>query len=249
MLLRTIKDVYIALLSELNKHESPPMLIEDFNYFFNKAVQIYINKRINIASIGQQVIDDLSELLVIGYSISSLQKNDNIYPVQFVASLPENYFHLLRCNSELKVISSSDTCPLQTNTLLYPKTSSITSKELQDISKNYYLQPSIKRVYYQEFAESTTYKLNLYCGDNASTIVNKIFIDYFRAPNEILLTQDDIYENVDNSQPLEFKPYINQEILNELLTLVLENFVDPRLTTNREINQSIGLPQQIQATK
>jgi len=81
MLLRTIKDVYIALLSELNKHESPPMLIEDFNYFFNKAVQIYINKRINIASIGQQVIDDLSELLVIGYSISSLQKNDNIYPV------------------------------------------------------------------------------------------------------------------------------------------------------------------------
>jgi hypothetical protein len=56
------------------------------------------------------------------------------------------------------------------------------------------------------------------------------------------LTEDDIYEVADNSQHLEFKPYINQEILNQLLMLIFENITDPRLATNSEINQTIGLP-------
>ena len=80
MILRTIKDVYLATLMELNKHEAPTILLEDFNYFFNKATLIYINKRINISPIGQQVLDDLAEITVLGYEISSTSIRTNTFP-------------------------------------------------------------------------------------------------------------------------------------------------------------------------
>jgi hypothetical protein len=80
MILTTIKDVYIALLMELNKQEAPTILLEDFNYFWNKAIQSYINKRVNISPIGQQVLDDLAEITVLGYEISTIAAKTNTYP-------------------------------------------------------------------------------------------------------------------------------------------------------------------------
>ena len=38
------------------------MLLEDFNYFFNKAINQYINKRYNIYDVNQQTTDDLRVL-------------------------------------------------------------------------------------------------------------------------------------------------------------------------------------------
>ena len=38
------------------------MLLQDFNYFFNKAINQYINKRYNIYDISQQTTDDLRVL-------------------------------------------------------------------------------------------------------------------------------------------------------------------------------------------
>jgi len=80
MILTTIKDVYLALLIELNKQESPTILLEDFNYLYNKAKQNYINKRINISPIGQQVIDDLAEITVFGRALTVISINANTYP-------------------------------------------------------------------------------------------------------------------------------------------------------------------------
>ena len=38
------------------------MLLEDFNYFVNKSVQQYINKKYNVYEINQQSSDDLRVL-------------------------------------------------------------------------------------------------------------------------------------------------------------------------------------------
>ena len=43
----TIRQLYDNVLSELNKVEAPSMLLEDFIYFANKAVQQYANKTYN----------------------------------------------------------------------------------------------------------------------------------------------------------------------------------------------------------
>ena len=58
----TVRDLYDAALIEINKLESPSMLLEDYNYFINKAIQQYINKAYNRYEINQQATDDLGVL-------------------------------------------------------------------------------------------------------------------------------------------------------------------------------------------
>lgn len=58
----TVRTLYDNLLIELNKVEAPSLLLEDFIYFANKAVQQYTNKRYNLYDITQQTTDDLRAL-------------------------------------------------------------------------------------------------------------------------------------------------------------------------------------------
>ena len=77
----TIRQLYDNLLSELNKVEAPSLLLEDFIYFANKAVQQYTNKRYNQYDITQQTTDDLRVLKQsCSLNITSTEKEVNIAP-------------------------------------------------------------------------------------------------------------------------------------------------------------------------
>ena len=91
----TIRDLYDAALIEINKLEAPSMLLEDYNYFINKAIQQYINKAYNRYEINQQATDDLSALKV---SVNLTVENDDASPslfpgeeVSYFVTLPDNY--------------------------------------------------------------------------------------------------------------------------------------------------------------
>ena len=58
----TARQVYEGTATEVNKVQSMTLLLEDFNYFFNKAIYQYINKRYNIYDINQQTTDDIRVL-------------------------------------------------------------------------------------------------------------------------------------------------------------------------------------------
>lgn len=58
----TERDLYDYALIEMNKVEAPSLLLEDYNYFMNKAVQQYINKVYNRYDINQQSSDDIRVL-------------------------------------------------------------------------------------------------------------------------------------------------------------------------------------------
>lgn len=58
----TERGMYEVALIEMNKVEAPSLLLEDYNYFMNKAVQQYINKVYNRYDINQQSSDDLRVL-------------------------------------------------------------------------------------------------------------------------------------------------------------------------------------------
>jgi len=49
----SLRDIYEAVLTEMNKENAPNILLEDFNLFLNKAVNQYANKRYNIYEINQ----------------------------------------------------------------------------------------------------------------------------------------------------------------------------------------------------
>lgn len=93
------------------------MLLQDFNYFLNKAVNQYINKRYNIYDINQQTTDDLRVLkattilkpVQINSTISGIDTSQwntgktNLMSGSYEVYLPLDYLHMLNCVCIFKV--------------------------------------------------------------------------------------------------------------------------------------------------
>lgn len=103
----TSKQLYENVQIELNKENAPNVLLEDFNYFANKAINQYVNKRYNIYDVNQQTTDDLRVLKATAmltpqrlndYNDLSLAKMATYY-----VDLPSDYLHLLNCICIYKV--------------------------------------------------------------------------------------------------------------------------------------------------
>lgn len=107
----TARQVFEGMLIELSKVNAPSLLLEDFNYFFNKAINQYINKRYNIYDINQQTTDDLRVLKAT--TVLDVSKSVDSEPLKSLATLgagksrlfgatyevilPDDYLHLLNC--------------------------------------------------------------------------------------------------------------------------------------------------------
>lgn len=81
-----------------------------------------------------------------------------------------------------------------------------------------------------------------YGKDDSLFQLAEVQIDYVKCPQFIRLTQEQIDLTEDTSQIMEFPDYVNQEIINELVHLVMERSNDPRLGNNLQMTQSIARP-------
>ena len=87
------------------------MLLPDFNYFFNKAINQYINKRYNIYDINQQTTDDLrvlkaTDILDVTKATNKLPLSSlvdygagssKLFGATYGVNLPQDYMHILNC--------------------------------------------------------------------------------------------------------------------------------------------------------
>lgn len=149
----TVRQLYDNILSELNKVEAPSMLLEDFVYFANKAVQQYVNKVYNRYDINQQSTDDLRALK----ATSQLQINCDssvVLPSEdahWFVYLPEDYLHLLNCivifdkSTDYK---SSSKCGTTDKSKIKSLARRLTSDLYPNIMNNAYFKPSYKVPYY-----------------------------------------------------------------------------------------------------
>jgi len=103
-------------LIELNKVQAPSLLLEDYNYFINKAINQYINKVYNLYDINQQKSDDVrvlkstailkptiqilydSQLAAIGVGTTS-----KLLHKTYEVILPDDYLHILNCSVEYDI--------------------------------------------------------------------------------------------------------------------------------------------------
>ena len=81
-----------------------------------------------------------------------------------------------------------------------------------------------------------------YGKDDSLFQLAEVQVDYVKVPQHIRLTQEQIDLTEDTSQIMEFPDYVNQEIINELVHLVMERTSDPRTGTHVQIAQSIARP-------
>lgn len=139
----TAKGLYDSLHVELGKIGAPSILLEEFNYFAQKAVNQTINKFYNFCEINQQNDDNLRVL----------KTTSDLIPVNkelsdgFEVYLPLDYVHLLSCkcvfsidNGTYKCYSKGDECSFYAQRL----TSDLESK----ITSNFYFTPKVDRAYY-----------------------------------------------------------------------------------------------------
>lgn len=117
----TLRQVFEAALTELSKVNAPSLLLSEFNYYLNRAVNQYINKCYNIYDVTQQTSDNLrvlksSAILTPQLAYQDLNKGDaesqlssivqsltNLQGATYDATLPNDYLHLLNCICVFKV--------------------------------------------------------------------------------------------------------------------------------------------------
>jgi hypothetical protein len=84
------------------------------------------------------------------------------------------------------------------------------------------------------YANSSRVKVEIRCGRDKSNIfsLSAVQVDYVKAPQFINLTQEQLDSDEDISQVMEFPDYVNQEIVNELVNLVMRKTNDPSLSAH-----------------
>lgn len=259
----TARELYEYALIECNKLEAPSLLLEDYNYFINKAVQQYVDATYKQFEIGQQSTDDLRVLKTTTRLEISFENN------RYISKLPHDYMHILNCIVELE--SNSNKNCYNVNDSIQITARRLTSDMHAGILNNAYYKPSYKRPYYQIInfntqsnlptnpnmddqikernisnidslkttnrnSNVTDVILEIKVGKDSQFIPKYVDIDYIKSPQHIRLTQRQIDTTKDLSQIIEFPDYVCYQIVNIFTRLVLENANDPRLQTIIPIN-------------
>lgn len=159
----TARQAFEAILIELNKQQAPSLLLEDYNYFMNKAINQYVNKRYNIYDINQQTTDDLRVLKstqVLKAHKKATDKyaptnNDNsslldratgIFGATYEVELPLDYLHMLNCICEF-IPKQTFKC-YDEDYPIYMPAHRLDADMYGAIINNFYMRPMYKRPYY-----------------------------------------------------------------------------------------------------
>ena len=262
----SIRDAFENCLVELNKVQAPSLLLDDFVYMFNKAVQQYINTRYNLFETKQQLTDDLRVLLkthneVLNPGVIGTFDGPTI-------GLPSDYIHMLNCICTFTQTKENKCGNSKTITKGANK---MDTTQWSHVIENYYMKPSVKQPYYyimnisdpkldeslshkdedkdqkasqtsnqyKRYGNSTMPTMQIKYGDDPNYKLTEVRIDYLRAPYYYTLTQDQLDDIQDQSMIIEFPDYVVYEIINTLVKLILENGGNPRIQTHMGVNQSI----------
>lgn len=154
----TARQVYEGTLIEMNKVQAPSLLLEDFNYLFNKAIYQYINKRYNIYDINQQTTDDIRVLKATAILPATKAKDygavtsgqviaaNSLYGGTYEVDLPSDYLHILNCVCNFKV-KKQFKC-YDANTYVQFAAVRLTADAWSQVINNFYMRPMYKRPYF-----------------------------------------------------------------------------------------------------
>lgn len=260
----TEKQGYENILRELRKAKAPSLHLDDYNYWFNKGIQEYVNERYNHYAKTQQLSDDMqalikSTVLQLSYLITfptvtytaqyTGDYTDPSVPVttgkrygsDYIRfSSPADYWHFLGSHVTSKTLRPIKCHPagFEINTV----SKRLTEDVANGIINNAYLRPGHERPYHS-FTDGTGGNARpdflYFIGSLQKFGISEITIDYLKEPRKINLTIQQRDLPIDTSVVLEFPEYVCNEIIKRVVKLILEASSDPRLGTNPQVNNSI----------
>lgn len=192
----TARQLYESILIELNKENAPNIMLEEFNYFANKSINQYVNKRYNIYDINQQTTDDLRVLKATAFlDVTKINDYDGLSLASnatYETILPSDYLHLLNCiciydvNKTFKCYNRGDTWRCAATRL--------TSDAYSQVLDNFWNKPSYKKPYYY-IHNINTNNINPTNPYNNGTGTD---FDNFSTPNYEIYTDEEIKGIVDH---------------------------------------------------
>lgn len=158
----TAKQVLEGAIIETNKVGAPSILLEDFNYYINKVIYQYVNKRYNIYDINQQTTDDLRVLKgqchltpKKSYDINDTKSRlayehpslTSLQGATYEVELPIDYLHLLNCMCVYEVQKPAKQCYNTGDIVMFPA-KRLTADTWSTVANDYYTRPNYQRPYY-----------------------------------------------------------------------------------------------------
>lgn len=146
-----VRQLFENVLVELNKRKAPSLILEDFNYFINKAIQQYINSRYNIYETTQQSIDDLGVIRATSILTPVINTNSdflasNLLNKVYEVNLPDDYLHILNCVVEYSVLSANK-CYKVGDKVQFGAVR-LLSNSFPQLITNYYIKPAFDNPYF-----------------------------------------------------------------------------------------------------
>lgn len=237
----TARQAYIDILTELVKEEAPTLYLEDYLYYFNKAISEYMKIRYELFETNQQLADDMRawkkpfEAHTLSIPISSIYKT---VVVDGVTKKEDEYRHLLSCIIDTKISRPITRCDQRANTTVSRKVTRMSSEIKAGLLDNAYLKPEFYRPYFEIIDNKI--KIDVGNIDPKRVEISGIRIEYLSQPALVDLTEEEIAADEDTSQVLEFSKEVGEEIVKMALKLILERGSNPRLQSNVAVNQNIS---------
>jgi len=228
---KTIREVYIDILIELVREESPTLYIEDFVYYYNKAINEYVKKRYELFEMTQQLSDDL-RFWKKKHTSSSL-----IIPIDSIGiSNDFKYRHLLNCLVSVSTVFPDIDCDQTPGSTFTYKATRFTSSIKAGLMDNAFLKPK----YYRPYFDIIDNNIEIHMGEaKAGVTMEGITIEYLKQPAKVDITESQVRETADTSQVLEFTDDVGDEISKIALMLIFERGQSPRTQSNSVVNQSV----------
>lgn len=144
----TLKQLFKNVLIEVNKVEAASILLEDFEYWVNKAVQQRCNLDYNFYEVNQQLTDNLRVLKATAIlpAVLASDKYIGIDEEIYEVILPDDYFHILGCTCYFTL--SIDKGCLKIGHKHKTSATKMTSDMQGRIYENAYNKPSYKKPYF-----------------------------------------------------------------------------------------------------
>jgi hypothetical protein len=232
----TSRAIYVNILTELMKEESPSLYMEDYLYYINRAVSDYIKARYELYETTQQLSDDLrfwkktftsKELLV---PINSIHVKDG-------TKTKHDYRHLLSCVIEVDIKRPMLKCPQKVGEKHMYKATRISSDTKAGLLDNAYLQSTFYRPYFDVIDNSIYIRAGK---EDKNVVITNVIIEYLCNPAIIDLTEEQVEEDDDTSDMLEFSSDVAEEIVKVAMKLILERGTPNRLQSHIAVNQAIS---------
>ena len=233
----TARQAYIDILTELLKEEAPTLYLEDFLYYYNKAISEYMKSRYELFEITQQLSDDLRTWKKEFTSNSLIIPIDSIYETQETQKI-NLYRHLLGCIISASITRPISKCDQRAGTTKRYKVIRMSSEIKSGILDNVYLEPQFYRPYFEIIGNNI--KINIGESNLKSVEISNITIEYLKQPAYVDLTEVQVEEEDDTSQVLEFSKDVGEEITKVAMKLILERGSSQRTQSHVAVNQAIS---------